>query len=148
MGTSSAVLLTASTRRRDLKDRREQEALRVAVALGPSGGPPGPNGLPTTYMGVTLFNGSSRTITNVEVVLASGSGGVLQEWTYGEISPGVTMTEIRQAQAGDWAKQPGRRTFEGIVTACFEDADGKRWLRDSEGKIRIMRGRRNAPQLT
>jgi hypothetical protein len=148
VGTSSAVLVTATARRRDLKDRREQEALRVAVALGPSGGPPGPDGQPTTYMAVTLFNGSSRTVTNVRVELASGLGGVLEEWTYEEVSPGVTMTELRQPEEDDWAQRPSRRTFEGIVKATFEDADGKRWLRDSDGKIRFIRGRRKEPRMT
>jgi hypothetical protein len=99
-------------------------------------------------MGVTTFNGSNRTITDVRVALASGSGDILQKWTYDEIPPGVTMAEIRQAQEGDWAKRPSRRTFEGTVTAHFQDADGKRWHRDSEGKIRIMGGRRATPRMT
>lgn len=114
VGTSSAVLITVGSRRRDLKDRREQEALRVAVGPGPSGGPPGPDGQPTTYMGVTVFNGSNRTIMDVSVVLASGSGDI-QEWTYDEIPPGGTMAEIRQAQEDDWAKRPSRRTLRGTV---------------------------------
>jgi len=36
-----------------------------------------------------------------------------------------------------WAKQPSGKVFDAIVQIGFTDADGKRWFRNSDGKIQI-----------
>ena len=148
VGTSAAVVVTAMTRGRDRKDLRELEALRVAAGLGPSGGPPGPNGEPTTYMGVSVFNGSNRTITDVDVLLESVSGATLEGWHVEEIPPGVTWSVVREPGEDDWAKRPSVKTFNGLVSVTFADADGRRWLRTSEAKIRRLKGWRKEPKMT
>lgn len=147
VGTSAAVLLTAASLRRDRQDRREQEALRVAPGLGPVGGSPGTEGVPTTVMQVSVSNQSNRTITDIDVVLESDTGEPLDAWHWEEIAPGMLSYETRVPADDEWSRQPGR-TFRGKVRVTFRDSDGHRWLRDSNGKIRSLKGRRRTPELT
>ena len=135
VGTSAAVILSAYTIRSDRRERREREALKVIPSLSSFGGPAGPNGEPNVQMVVRVNNDGTRTIRDVRVDLVSPTGEGVDSWRCEEIFPQQMWSQARPPQPSDWAPQPSAEVFKGVVRASFIDADGKRWLRDSEGKI-------------
>jgi hypothetical protein len=141
LGTSAAVYLSASTIRSDRRARREQEALKVVPTVGLGGGPPGPKGEPTTCMIVNVNNGGGLTIRDVRVQLYSLEGDLLQRWQWDEVSPATRMYETRAPGPDDWARYASGKAFNVTLQITFVDSEGKRWLRDSEGRIRQVRGR-------
>jgi hypothetical protein len=146
IGTSAAVLLSAKTIREDRLTRREQEALRVVPTVGIVGGPPGTDHMPTNLMLVSVFNGGYRTITDIQVELYSRDSELLDTWHWAEVPPGATTSETRAPGQDEWVRQASGKIFDSRAEVTFVDADGKRWLRDSEGRIRVLRGRRERPQ--
>lgn len=83
---------------------------------------------------------------NVRVDLVSPTGEGVDSWRCEEIFPQQMWSQARPPQPSDWAPQPSAEVFKGVVRASFIDADGKRWLRDSEGEDRPALLARQCPR--
>lgn len=100
------------------------------------------DGAPVNYMQVNVTNGAPRPIQDVTVRVVSQAGSTLDEWSVREINPGQMWKETRvPGEDESVGGATSSRLFNVTVEAQFTDADGRRWLRDSEGRVRRL-GRR------
>ena len=125
---------TGSVIRSDRRERREQEALKVMPSVGPVGGlVPDAEGRVPTEMLITVANGGLRSVGGVKVQLFHGSQ--VDTWVHPEIPPMSSVNDRRTPTDADFAKYNSGQVFDVDVQVTFTDADGKRWLRNSQGMI-------------
>ena len=141
IGTSAAVLLTASVLRSDRRERRELEALKIEPSVGPvSSLLPDAEGRATTEMLVSVANNSIWIVKDVDISVQGWTRDVLESWGISSIGPLSTHTKRRTPGTYEWAKSDAGRVFEVFVEVRFTDHEGRRWLRDSIGSVRRLDG--------
>jgi len=138
IGTSAAVLITAFTLRRDHQDRRQVAALNVVPSVGQTGGPPGPNGEPTTYMVVTVTNNGLHAVRDVHLDLTRRDGSLVDSHDWKTVAPLAPASYTRHPAQDEFSSVIlSGRTFDHVATVTFT-VDGRRWRRDTESNTVLM----------
>lgn len=151
VGTVAAFMGGLYVINRDQESRREQRAtaaydaaVMVTVTVGPAGktvpDPEGPAGEVTnkliTVPLVTVTNGSTRTIYDVEVDLRIPWGEQLGSAEWEEVPPHAVVTMEGAPHDDMWSKAPGAYAMDLVATLTFEDSGQVAWLRDNRNTIR------------
>jgi hypothetical protein len=141
-GTTAAVVISAWTVRQDHQEKRQREAVKVVPVVGLGNIYVDASGDQRNKMRIFVTNNGEREIRNVETVLFSASGAVLERWSQDDLQSSYSLQSEREPDLSEWQSGRGMRLSSNTVEVTFVDADGKKWLRTSNGKTMRLRGRR------
>jgi hypothetical protein len=137
--TGSAVLLSARTISRDRRNHREAEALKVSTWIFQASGTTEKTNT-NVLMSLNVRNDGERPIVNARLWLFSKDGARLEAFEVGQVIPHIPKAACRDPGPDEWRQGSQTNVSTNTLVVTFDDADGKHWLRDSEGGIQYQNG--------
>ena len=138
LGITAAVMSILMAERRHRHDWLQQDALQVLPTQRPIAVTTA-DARSRTQMLVSVNNAGVRTISDVRINVRLRHGAGVYECRWDEIPPLTSRSAIREPTEAEWAPKPGAAPFDVVVVVTFVDANGRTWLRDSDGQTRQLR---------